>query len=109
MFIEFCSEMRRPWDFWKSMVVSQTFITLAYLFYGCFVYGYQGQFTINPAYQSVSRYTLQTAGNSISFVTSSVAFTLFANIGCKSLYLNVLQRFCRAPAPHTKAGRIVWG
>jgi hypothetical protein len=34
IFIEFLAEMRRPWDFWKSLIVSQVFIFIIYVMYG---------------------------------------------------------------------------
>jgi len=51
LYCEFMSEMRRPWDFWKALVIAETFIYVVYLFFGVFVYSYQGQYTINPAQQ----------------------------------------------------------
>lgn len=47
IFVEFMAEMRRPMDFWKAMAYSQVFITLVYMFFGLFVYAYQGQYVIN--------------------------------------------------------------
>jgi hypothetical protein len=47
IFIEFMAEMRRPMDFWKAMACAQVFITIVYMFFGLFVYTYQGQFVIN--------------------------------------------------------------
>lgn len=51
LYCEFMSEMRRPFDFWKALVIAETFIYVVYLFFGIFVYSYQGQYTINPAQQ----------------------------------------------------------
>ena len=47
IFVEFMAEMRRPMDFWKAMACAQVFITIVYMFFGLFVYTYQGQFVIN--------------------------------------------------------------
>ena len=47
IFVEFMAEMRRPMDFWKAMACAQVFITVVYMFFGLFVYSYQGQFVIN--------------------------------------------------------------
>jgi hypothetical protein len=58
------------------MICAQTFLTLIYTFYSCFIYGYQGQFTISPAFQGVSHYTIQTICNCFSFVTTLVSMTL---------------------------------
>ena len=46
LFLEFMSEMKRPFDFWKGMICAQTFIYFCYMLFGLFVYSYQGQFTI---------------------------------------------------------------
>lgn len=42
IFPEFMSEMRYPRDFLKGMWAAQTFIYIVYMFYGLFMYGYQG-------------------------------------------------------------------
>jgi hypothetical protein len=42
IFPEFMSEMRYPRDFLKGMWAAQSFIYLVYMFYGLFIYGYQG-------------------------------------------------------------------
>lgn len=47
IFVEFMAEMRRPMDFWKAMALSQIFIFIVYMFFGLFVYSYQGQYTVN--------------------------------------------------------------
>lgn len=51
--------MKRPMDFWKGMCMAQALIYTCYLMYGCFLYGYQGQFTLPLAYQGVSKYAWQ--------------------------------------------------
>ena len=43
IFPEFMSEMRYPRDFLKGMWAAQSFIYLVYMFYGLFMYGYQGK------------------------------------------------------------------
>ena len=55
IFVELMAEMRRPMDFWKSMALAQLFITFAYMFFGLFVYSYQGQFVVNV--RSCTRWT----------------------------------------------------
>lgn len=44
LFPEFMSEMKRPMDFIKAMWGAQLFIYFFYMLYGCFMYGYQGQY-----------------------------------------------------------------
>jgi hypothetical protein len=55
LYCEFMSEMRKPFDFWKALIIAETFIYVVYLFFGVFVYSYQGQYTINPAQQVCKR------------------------------------------------------
>ncbi|KAF8631468.1 hypothetical protein AX15_002382 [Amanita polypyramis BW_CC] len=62
IFPEIMAEMKRPMDFWKGLVLAQSVIFGAYLLYGCFVYAFQGQFTLPLAYQGVGRYSWQTVG-----------------------------------------------
>lgn len=57
IFVDFYSEMRRPWDFWKSMACAQTLIMCLYLTFGLLIYARQGQFTQSLAYYGVSKYS----------------------------------------------------
>ena len=108
LFIEFLSEMRKPWDFWKGMLFAQLFIFVAYLFFGHFVYSFQGQFTINPAYQGISSYGWQTAANSVALVSALIAASLYGNIGIKVIYNNVLMEMVKFPALGTRTGKLLW-
>ncbi|MCJ1260427.1 hypothetical protein MMC22_000288 [Lobaria immixta] len=108
LFIEFLSEMKKPWDFWKGMLFAQLFIFVVYLFFGLFVYSFQGQFTINPAYQGISSYAWQTVANSISLVSTLIAALLYGNIGIKVIYNNVLQELFKVPALGTRTGKLLW-
>ena len=108
LFVEFMSEMRRPWDFWKGMLCAQLFIFFFYLFFGLFVYSYQGQFSINPAYQGISSFAWQTAANSLGLVTGLIAAVLYGNIGIKVIYNNLLIDLLNAPTLTTKKGKLLW-
>ena len=108
IFIEFMSEMRRPFDFWKGMLCAQAFIFFCYMFYGLFCYSYQGQFTINPAFQGISGYAWQTVTNVFYIVSSLIAGVLYGNIGVKVVYNNVLEELLRFPSLSTRAGKLVW-
>lgn len=90
IFVEFMAEMRRPMDFWKAMAYSQIFIFIVYMFFGLFVYTYQGQYVVNPANQGISSYGLQTATNAISLSAGLIAAALYGNIGIKVIYNNIL-------------------
>ncbi|KAG1743824.1 transmembrane amino acid transporter protein-domain-containing protein [Suillus lakei] len=97
IFVEFMAEMRRPMDFWKAMVYSQVFIFIVYMFFGLFVYSYQGQYVVNPANQGISAYGLQTATNAISLVSGLIAAALYGNIGVKVIYNNILVEIFNFP------------
>jgi amino acid transporter len=56
IFTNFLAEMRRPKDFLRAMWCAQAFIWFVYMFYGLFLYGYQGQYSISPAPQTISPY-----------------------------------------------------
>jgi len=91
LFVEFMAEMRRPRDFIKAMWGALAFIYTTYLIYGAFVYHYQGQYTYNLAYQGVSPYGWQTAGNMLAVSSGLIAAGLYGNIGIKVLYNNLLM------------------
>ncbi|ORX83508.1 hypothetical protein K493DRAFT_342015 [Basidiobolus meristosporus CBS 931.73] len=108
MFIEFMSEMRRPMDFWKGMACAQVLIFSCYMFFGVFVYHFQGQFTINPGNQGISSYAWQTATNILSLVSALIAAGLYGNIGIKVIYQNVVLDLLKGPEMSSRAGRMLW-
>jgi hypothetical protein len=55
------------------------------MFYGLFMYGYQGQYVINPSYLGIGEYNLQTAGNVFAMVSAVIAAALYGNIGIKGM------------------------
>ena len=83
VFPEFMSEMKRPKDFLSGMWAAQAFIYFCYMFYGLFIYGYQGQYTVNPSYLGISKYSIQTAGNVFAMLSGIIAAGLYGNIGLK--------------------------
>jgi len=108
LYCEFMSEMRRPWDFWKALVCAESFIYCIYLFFGLFVYSYQGQYTVNPANQGMSPQGVLTAGNIINFLASLIAAALYGNIGIKVLYQNVFKEMFGLPDLSSTAGKYLW-
>ncbi|KAG2036549.1 transmembrane amino acid transporter protein-domain-containing protein [Suillus americanus] len=105
IFIEFMAEMRRPMDFWKAMALSQIFIFVVYMFFGLFVYTYQGQYVVNPANQGISTYGLQTATNAISLTAGLIAAALYGNIGVKVIYNNILVEIFGFPQLTASRGK----
>lgn len=108
LFTEFMSEMRRPFDFWKGMVCAQIFIYFCYMLYGLFVYSYQGQFTINPAYQGIAPYAWQTVFNAFALVSGLIAALLYGNIGIKVVYNNVFMDLFHFPSLAVRSGKLAW-
>lgn len=108
LFIEFMSEMRRPFDFWKGMLSAQLFIFIVYLFFGLFVYSQQGQFTYIVSYQGISSFAWQTVANAFGLVSGLIAALLYGNIGIKVIYNNILVDFFRAPPLETNRGKWLW-
>ena len=89
LFIDFMAEMKHPFDFWKGLLCAQIFIYFVYMFFGLVVYSYQGQYTINPAYQGLSSYAWQIVANALGLVSSLIAAMLYENIGIKVVRINV--------------------
>jgi hypothetical protein len=108
LFISFLSEMRHPWDFWKGILCADIFIFVVYLFFGLFVYSYQGQYAYNPVMQGLSPYNWQTATNIMNLVTGLIAACLYGNIGIKVAYIEVFQELFNAPPLTSRAGKILW-
>ncbi|KAK8104889.1 amino acid transporter [Apiospora kogelbergensis] len=108
MFPEFMAEMKRPKDFLSAMWAAQAFIYFWYMFHGLFVYGYQGQYSINPSYLGISEYRLQVAANTFAMVAILIAAALYGNIGIKVIYNGILMEWFRAPDLTRRPGKIVF-
>jgi amino acid permease len=108
IFPEFMSEMKRPRDFLKAMWCAQAFIYVCYMFYGLFMYGFQGQYTINPSYLGIGKYSIQTAGNAFAMASAVIAAALYGNIGVKVLYNTVFVEWFRAPDLNSRGGKIIF-
>lgn len=98
------------------MWFAQLFIYIIYMFYGLFMYGYQGQYVVNPSYLGISKYSLQTAGNVFAMISALIAAGLYGNIGVKGtlpypsvlsanivylVFLSALQQCLRRDLPRT--------
>lgn len=108
MFCELMAEMRRPWDFWKGLIVADIFIFLCYIIFGLVVYSQQGQFAFNPAYQGINPYAWQTVGNVFALITGLIAACLYGNIGIKVLYANVGRSVLNFPALESRKGKWIF-
>lgn len=108
IFAQIIAEMRRPMDFLKAFSVAQALIFVVYVFYGLYVYSFQGQFTLPVAFQGVSHPSWQTVGNVLSLVSGIIAGGLYGNIGLKILYVNVVEDFFHGPPLLSLRGRFAW-
>jgi hypothetical protein len=108
LFISFLAEMRHPWDMWKGILCADIFIYVVYMFFGLFVYSYQGQYAFNPVMQGLSPYNWQTATNIMNIITGLIAAALYGNIGIKVAYVEVFQELFHAPPLTSKSGKWLW-
>ncbi|CAD6441827.1 af399bb8-774e-4d6c-8e8e-72daae1aa3aa [Sclerotinia trifoliorum] len=108
LFVAFLAEMRHPMDFWKGLICADLFIYVVYMFFGIFVYSYQGQYAYNPVIQGLSPYNWQTAANIMNLITGLIAAVLYGNIGIKVAYIDVFQGILKAPPLTTRPGKILW-
>ncbi|KMU91831.1 hypothetical protein CIHG_09571 [Coccidioides immitis H538.4] len=69
LFVAFMAEMRHPWDFWKGLLCAQVFICLVYLFFGAFVYGHYGQYSVANLKNVIQPRALQIVCNSLGLIT----------------------------------------
>lgn len=108
IFPQIIAEMHRPMDFLKAFSMAQALIFTIYVFYGLYVYSFQGQFTLPVAFQGVSRHSWQTVGNVLSLISGIIAGGLYGNIGLKILYVNVIEDMFHGPPLLSFRGRITW-
>lgn len=108
IFCEVMAEMKRPMDFWKGMICGQTLIMVVYLFYGLFVYGYNGQFSYVTANQGIGSVGLQNAGNVLSIITGIIATVLYGNVGIKVVYQGFLIPNFNFPSLSSRRGTFAW-
>ncbi|ORY61708.1 amino acid transporter-like protein [Pseudomassariella vexata] len=108
LFASFMAEMRHPLDFWKGLLIAQVFIYCVYIFFGIFIYSFQGQYTYNPVHQGMVLFRYQTAGNIMFLITGWIAAALYGNIGLKVVYIEVFQELLGFPPLTDKRGKIWW-
>jgi hypothetical protein len=108
VYCEFMSEMRHPFDFWKALLIAEAFIFSVYIFFGVYVYSFQGQYVINPANQGMSMRGPLIAGNILYLVTGLIAAALYGNIGIKVLYQTFFKDLLHLPDLASKKGKLVW-
>jgi hypothetical protein len=108
LFVSFMAEMRHPWDFWMALLFANLFVYLCYMFFGIFIYSFQGQFVFNPAMQGLSPYGWRTACNVMNIVTGLISASLYSNIGIKIAYVEVFQEHFHFPPLTSVKGKLLW-
>lgn len=108
VFPEVISEMKKPWEFWKSMCTAQSFILGIYLIYGNFIYAHQGQFSNVPAVFGVSDENALKGLGFMTFITSFIQGIFYGHIACKIIYKNYIPIFNKSIKLNSKSGMIVW-
>lgn len=108
LFVAFLSEMRNPMDFWKGCLIAQVFISVVYIFFGCFVYSFYGQYAAQNISQVTNPYSVQVASNILALLTSFLAVFLYFNIGMKVVYLHICEEIFKMPPITTRRGYMFW-
>lgn len=108
VFPEVISEMRRPWEFWKSMLVAQSIILVVYLVYGNYIYANQGQFSNSPAVFGVSNISALKGLAFMTFVTGFIQNIFYGHISCKIVYKNYMPLISKTIRFESKRGIIFW-
>ncbi|GME74161.1 unnamed protein product [Ambrosiozyma monospora] len=107
-FPEVLSEMRRPVDFWKSLLTAEIFILITYLIYGNYYYSKQGQYTLTPAVFGLSNIKALKGLAFISFITAVFQSLFYGHICCKIAYKNYFPMIIPKLKFHSKLGYLLW-
>lgn len=108
VFPEIISELRRPWDFWKSMICAQSLIFCTYMIYGNFYYANQGQFANSPAVFGISNNNALKGLGFVTFLTGFIQGIFFGHLSCKIAYKNYLPLIFRRLKFNSKKGFLLW-
>lgn len=108
VFPEVISEMRRPWEFWKSMIVAQSIILIVYLIYGNYIYSNQGQFSNSPAVFGVSNISAMKGLSFMTFITGFIQNIFYGHISCKIVYKNYMPMIIKTIKLESKRGLLLW-
>lgn len=108
IFPELLSEMKQPKSFWKGCCIAQLVIYVVYVIYACVMYSGAGQYALSIGYQIMAEGGALTFCNIASIITAVVAAAVYANVGLKVSYVNIVEDICHGPAIYSRAGRVVW-
>lgn len=108
IFCEVMAEMANPREFVPGLVGADLLIGVVYLFFGIFVYSFQGQYVYTVANQGIEDSGLRMAGNILSLISGMFAAVLYGNIGLKVLYQGFGVPDLKFPKLTTWRGAILW-
>lgn len=108
VFPEIISELKRPFEFWKTLISAETIILIVYLIFGNYIYAYQGQFSNSPAVFGVSNINAMKGLSFITFVTSFFQGLVFGHISCKIVYKNYIPMIIKTIRFESKRGLTIW-
>ncbi|ODV82932.1 hypothetical protein CANARDRAFT_10025 [[Candida] arabinofermentans NRRL YB-2248] len=108
VFPEIISEMRRPWEFWKSLLVAEGCILVIYLLFGNYVYSKQGQFSLTPAVFGISDEKALKGLCLITFLTGFIQSVFYGHISCKIAFKNYMPMLFKNLDLSTKRGTFLW-
>lgn len=94
VFIDFFSEMKRPWTFYKSWGFAELLIMAIYIITGVVVYARQGQFTQSLFYFGVSKYSYQTGSRFVFGASNHANQTLYRWAMLSGSILGLWLRSC---------------
>ncbi|ETS85839.1 hypothetical protein PFICI_03864 [Pestalotiopsis fici W106-1] len=112
LFANLLGEMKNPSDFYRVLLMAVALVYAVYVFFGTFIYSYYGQYTYNPIVQgkptSILMSRRKIAANAVAVMSSLIIAVLYANIGVKIIYVEVLHKLLGFPALRSQRGRWFW-
>lgn len=108
VFPEVISELKRPWEFWKSLIVAEGLILIVYLIFGNYIYAYQGQFSNSPSVFGVSDLKAMKGLSFIMFITCFCQSLVFGHVSCKIVYKNYIPIIIKTIKFDSKTGLLLW-
>lgn len=108
VFPEIISEMRRPYEFWKSMLLAQFLILAIYLIFGNVFYSRQGQFSNSPAVFGISNIKAMKGLSFITFLVGSVQARFYGHLPAKIAYKMYLPKLFKNLKFESKRGTLLW-
>ncbi|KLT41353.1 hypothetical protein CC85DRAFT_247783 [Cutaneotrichosporon oleaginosum] len=108
IFTEFMAEMRRPRHFWKAALGAQFLCYALYMLFGIFVYSFQGQYTNILPTVNIDSILFQGLTNILGLICITIIAVMYAHIGCKVLYRNVLRGYFGAPSLAAAKSTAYW-